>query len=62
MPSYYQKLVDEYGEDRAKEYMADMGSRGGKKGGGKAGFHTMTKERRREVSAKGGRHPKKRNA
>lgn len=55
----YQKWVEELGLEGAKQKMRELGSKGGKIGGGKAGFHTMDKTKLKKVSAKGGRSGKK---
>ena len=55
----YERMVKELGKDGARKYMQELGRKGGKKGGGKGGFHTMDKERLKEISAKGGRSGKR---
>ncbi len=55
LKSTYQKWVEEFGIEGAKAKMREIGRKGGRRGGGKAGFHTMTKSKLRKISAMGGK-------
>lgn len=55
MTNTYQRWVDELGEEGAKAKMREIGSLGGKRGGGKAGFQSLTKRKRQAVARKGGK-------
>jgi general stress protein YciG len=45
-------------KQKDKNFFAEIGHLGGKAGGGKGGFVTMTPEERRSAGAKGGSRPK----
>lgn len=55
MATTYQRWIDELGEEGARAKMREIGSLGGKRGGGKAGFQDFSKRKRQAVARKGGK-------